>query len=99
MESTTPYFGYKIYGPYTRKDGRQHIIAYKSKLDKMTVSYPKYIVEVVIGRYLNPDENVHHIDGNFINNSLDNLQIVDKAEHVRAHNQKYEELDVKCVNC
>lgn len=81
------YEGKKAYGPYTRKDERQ-IVVLKTlgKLnDHTTVSYPKYIVECALGRYLNPSETVDHIDGNFLNNDLRNLRIVDKSIHCRSH--------------
>lgn len=45
------------------------------------------IMENLIGRYLDKGEVVHHIDGNGLNNSLDNLQIMSISEHVRLHNK------------
>ena len=44
------------------------------------------IMENLIGRYLDKGEVVHHIDGNGLNNSLDNLQIMSISEHVKHHN-------------
>lgn len=38
-----PYEGYWVLGPYSRKDGRQHVILRMGKKLK-TVSYPKYLV-------------------------------------------------------
>ena len=70
----------KIYGPYTRKDGRQHVILYENGKRK-TISYPKYLLEQKIGRALLPHETCDHIDGDFTNNSLDNLQVLSRQEN------------------
>jgi hypothetical protein len=40
------------------------------------------VVEDFIGRYLNPEESIHHIDGNKKNNSIENLMLFkNKKEH------------------
>jgi hypothetical protein len=46
----------------------------------------RLVVEYMLGRYLLPHEQVHHIDGNKKNNHFSNLQIVSLAEHRRIHN-------------
>lgn len=43
-------------------------------------------VEIDGKKYLRPDYYVHHIDGNKLNNNLDNLVVMTKAEHTRLHN-------------
>lgn len=93
-----PYEGYTIYGPYKRPDGRYHIIAYISKDNKMTVSYPKYLMEVKLQRYLDKDEEVHHIDGNIDNNSLDNFEILLEGTHKDKHS-KYKGDYYTCAHC
>lgn len=69
-----------VYGPYQGKDGRFRVI-----VNGKTVSYPKYLVEQTLGRDLDKNETVHHIDGNPANNSLDNLQVISRKEHCRSH--------------
>lgn len=71
----------KIYGPYTGKDGRQRVIIHQENGKKRTVSYPKFLVESLIGRQLLDDETIDHIDGNFSNNVLSNLRIVYRKQH------------------
>ena len=72
----------KMYGPYTRKDGRQHIVLYDfEKNIRKTVSYPKYLLEQKLGRELLPNETCDHIDGDHTNNDLDNLQILTREEN------------------
>ena len=74
----------KVYGPYFRKDGRQHVIIYENG-KRTTISYPKYLLEQKIGRKLFSDETCDHIDGDFGNNSLENLQVLSRADNIRKH--------------
>ena len=92
----------KIYGPYTRKDGRKHVILYDPETQKRTtVSYPKYLMEQHLGRKLGPDETVDHKDDDFTNDSLDNLQILTRVENIKkaARLRPAEILDFKCSIC
>lgn len=93
-----PYEGYTIYGPYKRNDGRYHVIAYKSKDDKKTISYPKYLIEMKLQRYLDNDEEVHHIDHNIDNNNLDNFEILLERTHKDTHS-KYKGDYYACAYC
>ena len=45
----------------------------------------RLIVEKSIGRYLQPNERVHHIDGDKTNNSIENLIVLTHKEHRRIH--------------
>lgn len=96
------YEGYTCYGPYIRKDGRQHVVLInRQNVDKqrITVSYPKYIVERYLNRYLTEDETIDHIDGNFSNNSLSNLRIVSRKLHAKSHTKHRKEFIKHCVIC
>ena len=70
------YENYKIYWPYLAKDGRLRIIGVDKNGEKHTISYPKYLLEKHLGRYLERDEQIDHIDGDPLNNELNNLQIL-----------------------
>jgi hypothetical protein len=39
-----------------------------------------------LGRYLKKTEDVHHIDGDKLNNNLSNLMVMDHVEHEKLHN-------------
>lgn len=56
-------------------------------------------MEESLGRPLEPYEDVHHIDGDTLNNSLDNLEIKIHGEHQREHSQKYFDKIVNCPIC
>ena len=88
----------KVYGPYTRKDGRQHVILYSDGVRK-TVSYPKFLVENHIGRSLNIDETIDHIDGDFSNNDMNNLRIVGRSEHCSDDVIRRKHIEMECVEC
>jgi hypothetical protein len=45
----------------------------------------RVIMENHLGQILNPNEVVHHKDGERRNNKLDNLEVLDKKEHSRIH--------------
>ena len=45
----------------------------------------RLVAEEQIGRFLKPNEIVHHKDGDKANNSPENLEVVTRGEHLRAH--------------
>jgi hypothetical protein len=91
----------KVFGPYTKStDGRQIVIIVDEDGSRRTVSYPKYLMEQHLGRPLDPDkETVDHWDGNFDNNSLDNLRIVPRQEHSGDDTRRVKLLQLTCAHC
>lgn len=79
----------RVTGPYQRKDGRKHVClnnTSKSKGDPdktRTLSYPKALVEVREGRVLIENETFDHIDENFKNDDLNNLQILNRFDNIK----------------
>lgn len=45
----------------------------------------RIIMEDYIGRKLDDNEDVHHKDGNKLNNDISNLEIINKTEHGKIH--------------
>lgn len=95
-----PYEDCKIRGPYLRKDGRLHLVIFDTNNRKTTLSYPKYLMEIKLNRYLNKDETVHHKDKNPLNNNIENLEILLRSDHTRKHSLKYiNNIEVICTYC
>lgn len=90
----------KLYGPYTsKKDGRTRCIIVYSNGHRQTISYPKYIVEQHLNRYLEKNETIDHIDGNFLNNDLSNLRVIDRKQHCIEDVLRNKNVIVSCKMC
>ena len=89
----------KMYIYQNKKDKRYR---YKRINDDGTItqgSYPRILMEESLGRPLEPNEDVHHIDGDVTNNSLDNLEVVLHGPHQREHSIKYIDTIENCMIC
>lgn len=93
------YEKYKIYGPYKAKDGRLRIIGVDENGNKHTISYPKFLMENHLNRYLEKDEQIDHIDGNPLNNDISNLQILKLGEHQKLDALRVKNVKVRCAYC
>lgn len=88
----------KVYGPYTRKDGRKHIILYDG-INRTTISYPKYLMEQHLGRKLEDWETVDHINEDFTDDRIENLQILSRADNIRKSIVPEELINITCGWC
>ena len=60
----------------TNKEPRRNVILFNSKSDRSTISYARYLMSVKLGRFLNKDEYVDHINGDKLDDRVENYQIV-----------------------
>lgn len=58
-----------------------------------------YVMSEHIGRKLNPDECVHHIDRNRENNRIENLQLLTLSEHAKLHAREDKGIEFIKTNC
>lgn len=82
-----------------RKDRRLFCVLKAKGQNLITRSYPKFIMENYLGRYLEKDETVDHIDKNPLNNDISNLQVLKRSEHASLDAIRRGDLRVKCHYC
>ena len=84
---------------YQNKDNRYR--AYL-KDEKRVISYPRILMERKLGRPLDPNEQVHHVNEDVTDNSDENLSVEMLGRHQAIHggkNKKYYETIVVCAWC
>lgn len=87
----------KVRGPYKRPDGRK-IMSIDDNGKRTTISYPKFLVQEILGIELGNNETIDHIDKDYTNDNLSNLRIVKISEHCSQDNPR----DLKktiTINC
>lgn len=96
----------KVMGPYIRKSDNRRILvlvmygtSYKTAKRTKTIPYAKALMEVHLNRRLSYDEVVHHKDGNKLNDTLHNLEVVNRKFHTHDHFMKYHPYSVTCSVC
>jgi len=92
----------KMYGPYTRKDGRKHLCIVRADGSRQTLSYPRYLMQLHLGRALLPHEHVDHVNNDKLDNTISNLQLLSLREnnhkHSALHPEKMHEFICPCCN-
>lgn len=91
---------FRVHGPYTRPDGRKIVIVVENNGKRRTVSYPKWLLEMQLGRKLDPDqETVQHLDGDHQNNDKNNLKLMPRDEHSAQDTRRVKNLNFDCAWC
>lgn len=95
-----PYENCKVYGPYqSREDKRFRVVVVFTNKIKVTVSYPKYLMELHLGRYLRANETVDHKDNDVTNNVIDNFQILTRISHIQLDALRLKPMVINCQIC
>ena len=86
----SPYREYDTVYEYDDNNGDQYLYLVKhdvnNKITKRQKVYLyRYLIELELGRKLNRNEVVHHIDGNHFNNDRSNLIVLTISDHVKVH--------------
>lgn len=84
---------------YLCKDGRLRIYIVFPDGHNTVISYPKYLMEIRLGRNLDKDETVDHIDGNPLNNHIENLQVLKRSDHVILDVKRLKPQEFICPEC
>lgn len=88
----------KILSTYVGKDNRVRACALCEDGTKISGSYARFLL-LLNGVSLEKDDDVHHIDGNPLNNDLSNLKVLKHGEHQRMHSLKYFDKEMTCPVC
>ena len=67
------------------------------KINGRRISEHRWVMEQHLGRQLESHEYVHHIDGNKLNNDINNLKVVSAKEHGIEHT--YHPTQKECCIC
>ena len=83
----------------SKLDGRSRIQLTFNDGTRKQMSYPKYLMECHLNRYLTDDETVDHIDQNVQNNEISNLRVINRREHVSNDIVRNKDVEVECAYC
>lgn len=91
---------YCVNGPYykTTDDRFQILIRIRNTRTQTSIPYARFLIECYLQRELESNEDVHHIDGNKLNDAIENLEVIKHGEHISQHKSFTPEI-FKCVNC
>ena len=75
----------KLYGPYQRKTDNRAIVLLRNTVTRKQymLQYARLLLELKINRKLIAPETVDHIDGDPLNDHIDNLQVLTLSENAR----------------
>lgn len=89
----------KLYGPYVRNlDGRTYVVI-KRNGKKGSKMLAKVLLEIKEGRLLTKEETADHIDGNFLNDTFENLQILSRSKNAAKSVRRRVREEIMCAGC
>lgn len=89
----------KVYGPYKHtKNGRNYVIIHKDGIKKST-QYARFLIEQKLGRSLTSEETVDHIDNDFTNDDISNLQVLSLIDNIKKSIVGIETVTFICPIC
>ena len=77
---------------------RRVVLLVRNDGTKTSTSYARYLMSSHLGRYLNKDEHVDHIDNDKMNDVIENLQILTQKENnAKGRSRTY--IELQCPIC
>lgn len=94
---------YKAAYLLVNKEPRRLVILISYSGKRSTMSYARYLLSCKLMRALSKDEHVDHIDGDRMNDDIENLQILSVAENsrkaVRQNGRTMQMIEFVCPGC
>lgn len=81
--------GGRVRGGHERRYWMRHVPHHPAANSLGYVLEHRLVAEQSLGRYLEPGEVVHHINGDPRDNRPENLEVMTQAEHTRVHANRY----------
>lgn len=72
---------------------------YKLDGKHKSLSYPKYLMECHLGRYLEEWETVDHIDEDFTNDDINNLRVISRLDNIARSVKRNHDVEMVCPEC
>ena len=63
------------------------------------VSYAKFLMENKLNRYYTNTETTDHINGDFNDNRLENLRVIERSQHVKEDVKRLKSQEFECPQC
>lgn len=103
VSAEAPYGDYYLYVVWHKSEGRRFAVLVSKTNGRVrtTISYARYLMAVKLGRKLEKQEQVDHIDNDKTNDVIDNLQILTSKENLRKEAQRrgVSYVVFKCPTC
>ena len=87
-----------ITSSYIKENCRKYVYVRLASGQRLHMAFSRYLMSCKLNRVLETREHVHHIDGDCMNDSIDNLEIVDSHDHNAIHKTAKPETHV-CFWC
>ncbi len=98
-----PFEGYTLYKVYHKSEGRHYAQLVNSETKtRTTISYARYLMSVHLGRLLTKQEHVDHINGDKVDDRIENLQILSQLQNSLKYSEKdnpAELVELVCPTC
>lgn len=82
------YESFNVLGPYAQPSGRRFVILIDVNGKRKNMNYARFLLSKHLNRELLKTEHVHHINGNYIDDRIENLEILSVGDHTRTHRPK-----------
>ena len=100
QDAPPPFEGLVVYGPYlSRKQKRRFIKLMQGSRHHKTMSYARYLMSVYLGRELLDVEEVDHLNGDGLDDRIENYEVVTHTENMRRASKGPVLVTLTCPHC